>query len=157
MSTPHIVARLDESHSTHTDNILRRTCYYSNRWCLCDYQMCQGFVLKLSLQYEIFPWYIQIKSYFRVSWSINASLHTSKHKPRNDCVGLMKWTVALQLILELLWMQGLAPGSGQSQVQLQAGQRTDSEQPWGEGLGGVGWWEAQRELAVRTCSSETQP
>ena len=33
----------------------------------------------------------------------------------------------------------------------------DWEQPWGEGLGGAGWWEAQHDLAVYACSPEGQP
>ena len=37
-------------------------------------------------------------------------------------------------------VQHCAPGSGQSLAQMQAGQRMAWEQPWGEGLQGVGWW-----------------
>ena len=35
-------------------------------------------------------------------------------------------------------------------------QRMDWEQPWGEGLGGAGWWEAQHNLSVWACRPEDQ-
>jgi len=54
-------------------------------------------------------------------------------------------------------VQGHAHGLGQSQAQIQAGQRMDGEPPWGEGLGGVGWWEAQHDPAVCAHSLEGQP
>jgi len=38
-------------------------------------------------------------------------------------------------------LQAPAHGSGQSQAQIQAGHRMDWEQPWGEGLGGIGHWD----------------
>ena len=54
-------------------------------------------------------------------------------------------------------VQGPAHGLGKSQAKMQAGQRMDWEQPWGEGLWGVGWWEAQYDLAVYAHSPEGQP
>jgi len=41
-------------------------------------------------------------------------------------------------------------------AQIQAGQRTAREQPWREGLRGVGWWEAQHDPAVWARSPEGQ-
>ena len=38
------------------------------------------------------------------------------------------------------------------QAQIQAGRRMDCEQPWGEGLGGASWWEAQHDPAMCACS-----
>ena len=45
----------------------------------------------------------------------------------------------------------------QSQPQIQAGRRMDWEQPWGAGLGGAGWREAQHDPATCAHSSEGQP
>lgn len=50
-------------------------------------------------------------------------------------------------LVSLAVAQEKLQGLGQSQVQVQAGQRTEWEQPWEGGLGAVGWWEAQYELA----------
>ena len=54
-------------------------------------------------------------------------------------------------------VQGPAPGSRESQTRVQAGQRMDWEQPWGEGLGGAGWWEAQHDSAMCAHSPEGSP
>ena len=53
-------------------------------------------------------------------------------------------------------VQGLAHGWGQSQAQIQAGKRMDWEQPWGEGLGGAGWWETHHDLATCIHNPESQ-
>ena len=53
-------------------------------------------------------------------------------------------------------VEGPACGSWQSQTQVQAGWRVAREQPWGEGLGGTGGWEAQHEVAICICSPESQ-
>ena len=52
-------------------------------------------------------------------------------------------------------VQGPAHGSGQSQAQIQAGQRMDWKQPWVE-LGDAGWWQVQRDPAVWAQSPEGQ-
>jgi len=54
-------------------------------------------------------------------------------------------------------MQGSALVLEQFQAQLQSGQKTDWEQPWGEGPGGVGWWESPPEPAMCASSPESQP
>jgi len=54
-------------------------------------------------------------------------------------------------------VQGPAPGLGQLLVSIQAERWRDGEQPWGEGLGGVGWWEAQHDPAMCAHSQESQP
>ena len=53
-------------------------------------------------------------------------------------------------------VQGPACRSGQSQAQIQAGQRMDWEQSWGEGLGGADWQEAEHDLAMCAHSPEGQ-
>ena len=42
-------------------------------------------------------------------------------------------------------------------AKVQAGQRVGWEQPWAEGLGGTGGWEAQHEPAMCACSPGGQP
>lgn len=49
-----------------------------------------------------------------------------------------------------------ARGSGQSQVQVQAGWRKDWEKHWGEGFGGVDGWDAQHDPLVCAHSPEGQ-
>ena len=50
-----------------------------------------------------------------------------------------------------------ASGLGQSQAQIQAGQRIAWEQLWGEGFGHVSWWKTQLKLAMCAYSPEGQP
>ena len=68
------------------------------------------------------------------------------------------WSAVFDSLSWLQQGQVLSPlrGSGKSQVQIQAGQRMDWEQPWGEGLAGAGWPEAQHDLATCTCSLKDQ-
>jgi len=54
-------------------------------------------------------------------------------------------------------VQVTAHGLRQSQVQIQAGWRMDGKQPWGEGLGGAGWQEAQSDPAMCIRGPEGQP
>ena len=54
------------------------------------------------------------------------------------------------------WVQGPAPGLGQSQAQVQNGRRMNWEQLWG-GLGGTGWREPQPDPAMCARSPEGQP
>lgn len=53
-------------------------------------------------------------------------------------------------------IQGPVPESGQSQAQVQAGRRIGWKLPCGEGIEGVGWWEAKHDPALCNCTSESQ-
>ena len=69
------------------------------------------------------------------------------------------WEVGLCEPLEVQQgqVEGPAHGSGQTPVSVQAGGWRDWEQPFWEGLGGTGGWEAQHDLAMCAGSPEGQP
>ena len=50
------------------------------------------------------------------------------------------------------WVQGPAPGLGQSQAQRQTGWRMAWEQLWGEGFGSVRWWKIQCVLVAQKAN-----
>lgn len=87
-------------HSAQTDNILR--C----KNLLLQYQMmfmqlpdvpriC--FRIKTTMWSLSFLDMFRLHLYFRVSWSINATLDTSKHNPKTVCVGLMKRNCSIMI------------------------------------------------------------
>lgn len=69
---------------------------------------------------------------------------------------LEKWVCAHIPEVQQGQVQDPEPGLGQSEAHIQAGQRMNWEHPWGEGPWGIGCWKTQPQLAMCTCSPESQ-
>ena len=84
------------------------------------------------------------------SWVVQLICCREEMPARGMFTGLRGWHI------NKAKCQGSASGSGQSQVQIQAGWWVDWKQPWEEGLRYVGGWKIEHELVICTCGLGSQ-